>query len=289
LSVCDDKASVACGCNTRECRCHAGQGENAGVQTAPESALPRGAADEQLEAVKLGYSRAELTEVLYRHYRSSRIGRWRFAYKRLLWTLVVGGAQFLKRLFDVSIASALLLALAPLFAAVGLALKLSGGRVLFWQTRVGLWGREFAFPKFRSMVPNAEALRQKILEQNDHRAGVTFKMKNDPRITWIGRIIRRTSIDELPQLWCVLKGDMSLVGPRPPIPSEVAQYTLQDRRRLDIKPGLTCIWQVSGRGDIAFAEQAELDVRYIESQSFFFDLFLLAKTVPAVLFGKGAY
>ncbi|HEX5228997.1 MAG TPA: sugar transferase [Bryobacteraceae bacterium] len=227
--------------------------------------------------------------MLYRHYRSSRIGRWRFEYKRLLWMFIVGGANLLKRLLDVTIAAALLVALAPLFALVALSLKLSGGRVLFWQTRVGLWGREFPFPKFRSMVPNAEALKKTILAKNDHRAGVTFKMKNDPRITWIGRMIRRTSIDELPQLWCVLKGDMSLVGPRPPIPSEVAQYTLRDRRRLDIKPGLTCIWQVSGRGDIAFSGQAELDVRYIESQSFLFDLALLAKTVPAVLFGKGAY
>lgn len=236
-----------------------------------------------------GDSRAELTEILYRRYQSSRMSRLRFEYKRLVWLLVVGGAKFLKRFLDVSIAAALLLALAPLFAVIALALKFSGGSVLFWQTRVGLWGREFRFPKFRSMVPNAEALKQKLLRQNQHQAGVTFKMKRDPRVTWIGRIIRRTSIDELPQLWCVLRGDMSLVGPRPPIPSEVAQYTLRDRRRLDIKPGLTCIWQVSGRGDIAFSEQAQLDVRYIESQSFLFDLVLLAKTVPAVLFGKGAY
>jgi lipopolysaccharide/colanic/teichoic acid biosynthesis glycosyltransferase len=189
----------------------------------------------------------------------------------------------------VSIAFALLIALAPLFAVIALTLKLSGGSVLFWQTRVGLWGREFPFPKFRSMVPNAESLQHKILEQNLHGASVTFKMKNDPRVTWIGRILRRTSIDELPQLWCVLRGYMSLVGPRPPIPSEVARYTLPDRRRLDVKPGLTCIWQVSGRGDITFSEQAKLDIHYIESQSFLFDLVLLAKTVPAVLFGRGAY
>ena len=127
------------------------------------------------------------------------------------------------------------------------------------------------------------------MEQNEHGQSVTFKMKKDPRITWIGRIIRRTSIDELPQLWCVLKGDMSLVGPRPPVPREVALYTLQDRRRLDVIPGLTCIWQVEGRGDIPFDEQVQMDMAYIESQSFWFDIKLLLKTVPAVLTGKGAY
>jgi lipopolysaccharide/colanic/teichoic acid biosynthesis glycosyltransferase len=114
-------------------------------------------------------------------------------------------------------------------------------------------------------------------------------MKKDPRITWIGRIIRKLSIDELPQLWCVLKGDMALVGPRPPLPREVALYSLSDRRRLDVLPGLTCIWQVEGRGDIPFPEQVEMDVRYIESQSLWFDIVLLLKTVPAVLTGKGAY
>jgi lipopolysaccharide/colanic/teichoic acid biosynthesis glycosyltransferase len=114
-------------------------------------------------------------------------------------------------------------------------------------------------------------------------------MKNDPRITWIGRIIRKLSIDELPQFWCVFTGQMSLVGPRPPVPREVALYTLGDRRRLEIKPGLTCIWQVEGRGDIPFPEQVQLDVRYIESQSFLLDLKLLVMTVPAVLMGKGAY
>ena len=118
---------------------------------------------------------------------------------------------------------------------------------------------------------------------------ITFKMKKDPRITWIGRIIRKLSIDELPQLWCVLKGDMSLVGPRPPVPSEVEKYTLSDRRRLDIKPGLTCIWQVSGRGDIPFKEQVKLDVQYIESQSIWLDIKIILLTVPAVLTGKGAY
>ncbi|OQY42308.1 MAG: hypothetical protein B6240_14120 [Desulfobacteraceae bacterium 4572_87] len=164
-----------------------------------------------------------------------------------------------------------------------------GGPILFWQTRIGLWGKEFPFPKFRSMVVNAEALKDELLEQSDHDDSITFKMKKDPRVTWIGRIIRKLSIDELPQLWCVFKGDMSLVGPRPPVPREVAEYTLADRRRLDVMPGLTCIWQVSGRGDIPFNEQVELDVQYIESRSLWFDIKLLLSTIPAVLLGKGAY
>jgi lipopolysaccharide/colanic/teichoic acid biosynthesis glycosyltransferase len=154
---------------------------------------------------------------------------------------------------------------------------------------VGQWGKEFAFPKLRSMVVNAEELKGKLTALNDHKSGLTFKMKNDPRVTWIGKIIRKLSIDELPQLWCVLDGKMSLVGPRPPLPKEVARYTLPDRRRLDVKPGLTCIWQVSGRGDIAFAQQVELDVQYIQSQSVWFDIVLLCKTVPAILTGRGAY
>lgn len=263
---------------TLKAPCHRTNPEHRRPQTASWS----GSADS-------GYSRVELSEQLHRRYGSSRASRLRLHYKRCVWLLVVGGAKCLKRFLDVTITAALLIALVPLFAVISLAIKLSGGSVLFWQTRVGLWGREFPFPKFRSMVPNAEALKEKIRAQNQHGTSVTFKMRNDPRVTWIGRILRRWSLDELPQLWCVLRGDMSLVGPRPPVPGEVARYTLRDRRRLDVKPGLTCIWQVSGRGDIAFAEQAELDIRYIESQSLLFDLALLAQTVPAVLLGKGAY
>ena len=131
--------------------------------------------------------------------------------------------------------------------------------------------------------------KQRNDKENDHDESITFKMKRDPRVTWIGRIIRKLSLDELPQLWCVLKGEMSLVGPRPPVPSEVAQYTLADRRRLEAVPGLTCIWQVSGRGDIPFDQQVQLDVQYIESQSLWLDIKLLFRTVPAVLFGRGAY
>jgi lipopolysaccharide/colanic/teichoic acid biosynthesis glycosyltransferase len=214
----------------------------------------------------------------------------RFQRKKVAWLLFAAGAAGCKRLIDVIVSLALLVSLAPLFLAVALLIKLTdGGPVLFWQTRVGRWGREFAFPKFRSMVVNAESAKQSLLAQNDHKDSITFKMKNDPRLTWVGRVIRKLSIDELPQLWCVLAGDMSLVGPRPPVPQEVEKYTLADRRRLDATPGLTCIWQVSGRGDIPFHKQLELDVHYIENQSLWLDASLLLKTIPAVLSGKGAY
>jgi lipopolysaccharide/colanic/teichoic acid biosynthesis glycosyltransferase len=243
------------------------------------------------------HHRVLLIEELYERYGRGTRGlpglarRWRFWRKKYAWAVVVGGAKAVKRAIDIAAATAGLVALSPLFAAVAAAIKLTdGGPVLFWQSRVGRWGREFPFPKFRSMVVNAEKLKDTLLAQNQHGGdGVTFKMKRDPRVTWIGRIIRKLSVDELPQLWCVLKGDMSLVGPRPPVPREVAKYTLADRRRLDATPGLTCIWQVSGRGDIPFAQQVQLDVQYIESQSVWLDIKLLLKTVPAVLAGRGAY
>lgn len=188
------------------------------------------------------------------------------------------------------VSALLLIGLFPLFIVLGILIKATDrGPVLFWQTRVGQWGREFPFPKFRSMVVNAEQLKNSLLAKSHHGESITFKLKDDPRMTWIGRFIRKTSVDELPQLWCVFKGDMSLVGPRPQLPQEVAQYRLSDRRRLDVVPGLTCLWQVSGRGDIPFQQQLELDLQYIESQSLWFDIALLLKTVPAVLFGRGAY
>jgi len=195
-----------------------------------------------------------------------------------------------KRSVDVVVSALLLVALAPVFVLVSLLIKATdGGPVLFWQTRVGRWGREFRFPKFRSMVPDAESLLTSILHQNHHTSGVTFKLKRDPRVTWIGRIIRRASIDELPQLWCVLTGSMTLVGPRPAVPREVAMYSSEERGRLAATPGLTCIWQVRGRGDIPFAQQVKMDIEYIEKQSLWLDLKLLLLTVPAVLTGRGAY
>jgi lipopolysaccharide/colanic/teichoic acid biosynthesis glycosyltransferase len=321
--------------------------------------------------------RVLLLEELHRRYGGGLLGtgswlrRWRFWRKKYAWILIVGGAKVIKRAIDIVVAISMMILLAPLFLIVALLIKLTdGGPALFWQTRVGRWGREFPFPKFRSMVANAEEIKKRMLDllkhlraelaqqaeqrtdldeatraglrefaaaepakaakvmekfdpavrgaiesmskdvltrmvdelkdldprsrkilaamKNDHTNSITFKMKNDPRVTWIGRFIRKGSIDELPQLWCVLKGEMSLVGPRPPVPSEVALYTLADRRRLDALPGLTCFWQVQGRGNIPFPQQVQLDVKYIESQSIWLDLKLLFKTVPAVLFGKGA-
>ena len=240
--------------------------------------------------------RLELLEELSRLYAFDRMRhaplrrRLRLLHKRFAWRTVVGGANLIKRTIDVVVATAMLVALSPLFAVVAALIKLNDrGDVFFWQTRVGKWGAEFPFPKFRSMVSNAERLKDALLEQNQHDDAKTFKMKRDPRITWIGRIIRKLSVDELPQLWCVLAGQMSLVGPRPPLPKEVACYTLADRRRLDVTPGLTCIWQVSGRSNIPFPRQVELDVEYINSRSILTDLRILLMTVPAVVLGKGAY
>lgn len=242
-------------------------------------------------------SRKDLVEELERRYLPMMTGHGRkkaqvqFWLKRSAWSWVTSSARFTKRAIDFLGATAGLLLLSPLFLGVALCIYYTDkGPVLFFQTRVGKWGKEFPFPKFRSMVTNAEDLKEALRAKSDHGAeGVTFKMKKDPRITWIGRIIRKLSIDELPQLWCVLTGKMSLVGPRPPTVDEVQKYSLLDRRRLDVTPGLTCIWQVSGRGDIPFDQQVQLDVDYIESRSFKIDVMILLKTIPAVLLGKGAY
>lgn len=242
------------------------------------------------------YSKMVLIEELYKRYGMNDRGsagfklKMRFLTKKYAWIFVVGSAKTVKRTIDILASLLGLIVLLPLFFLVGLMIKLTDmGPVLFWQKRVGRWGREIDFPKFRSMVINAEHLKSELLANNDHSDSISFKMKRDPRITWIGRIIRKLSIDELPQLWNVLKGEMSLVGPRPPVPREVAEYSIEDRRRLDATPGLTCIWQISGRSDIPFDEQVELDVQYIQSQSIWLDFKILLKTVPAVLFGKGAY
>jgi lipopolysaccharide/colanic/teichoic acid biosynthesis glycosyltransferase len=195
-----------------------------------------------------------------------------------------------KRAMDIVVAATMLMLLSPLFLLLAALIKgTDGGPILYWQDRVGKFGRTFRFPKFRSMVVNAEALLKKLEALNQHGSGVTFKMKRDPRITWVGRFIRRASIDELPQLWCVLKGEMSLVGPRPPLVREVVRYSLLDRRRLEVVPGLTCFWQVQGRSEIPFPRQVELDVEYIENHSLSLDLKLLVQTVPAVIGGRGAY
>jgi lipopolysaccharide/colanic/teichoic acid biosynthesis glycosyltransferase len=139
------------------------------------------------------------------------------------------------------------------------------------------------------MRTDAEALKAQLAAKNESTDGVIFKMKDDPRITKVGKFLRRTSLDELPQLWNVFIGDMSLVGPRPPVPSEVAQYTLEDRKRLDVIPGITCLWQIKGRSEIPFHEQVRLDKEYILAPSVWKDIAILLKTIPAIIGGKGAY
>jgi lipopolysaccharide/colanic/teichoic acid biosynthesis glycosyltransferase len=211
-------------------------------------------------------------------------------YKVLTWRVVVGSSLFIKRALDIIVAALTLLIWSPLILVVIALIKIEdGGPIFFRQTRVGLRGRLFGMWKFRSMVMNADALKDKLLEQNQMQGGVTFKMKNDPRITRIGKWIRKFSVDEVPQLWNVMAGDMSLVGPRPPVPREVREYSIEDRQRLLAKPGLTCFWQVAGRSEIDFAGQVRLDVEYIRSKSVWLDFMLLLKTIPAVLLGKGAY
>ena len=199
-------------------------------------------------------------------------------------------SRIFKRWLDIFGSMAAIVMLFPLFVVVAVWLKLdSPGPLIYRQVRISLHGRPFYFYKFRSMYVDSEARRIALEKENESKDGVIFKMKNDPRITRCGRFIRKYSIDEMPQFFNVLLGDMSLVGPRPPLPAEVAQYTLDDRKRLEILPGITCIWQISGRSDIPFREQVVLDKEYIRGQGFWKDILILFKTIPAVISGKGAY
>lgn len=194
-----------------------------------------------------------------------------------------------KRVIDVIGASVALLLLGLPMALVALAIKLeSGGPVFYRQTRLGENGLPFRFLKFRSMVANAESIRAD-LEAVNEASGPVFKIRRDPRITPVGRWIRRTSLDETPQLFHVLMGQMSLVGPRPPLPEEVENYEPWQRERLAVRPGLTCIWQISGRSDIPFERWVELDIEYVRRRSLLLDLKILLLTIPAVLSGRGAY
>ena len=218
----------------------------------------------------------------------------RFRYRRRLkvkaWETTIMLSYLLKRVLDSAVSLLALVILLPLFILTAIAIWVENpGPVFYVQIRVGLNGKHFRFYKFRSMVINADNIKKELAAFNESGAGVTFKMKQDPRITKVGKIIRKFSIDELPQLINVLKGDMSLVGPRPPVPSGVAEYTLEERKRLHIIPGITCLWQVSGRSDIPFTDQVRLDMQYIQSASFLNDVILLLKTIPAVLTGRGAY
>jgi exopolysaccharide biosynthesis polyprenyl glycosylphosphotransferase len=221
------------------------------------------------------------------------IGRfWLFLHfqqQRLRAEWLAHSSDVFKRGFDIVVSLVILVLLVPLFSLIALLIWIEdGGGAFFSQTRVGQFGREFKMYKFRSMCLDAEQRLKDLLAKNHHREGVTFKLKDDPRITRVGKWLRKFSLDELPQFYNVLKGDMSLVGPRPPVPREVVKYAPADRRRLAVKPGITCIWQVSGRAEIDFSGQVQLDVTYIESQSFLTDLTILARTVPAVLSGRGA-
>lgn len=195
---------------------------------------------------------------------------------------------FFKRTIDIIFSLIFIILLSPVFILTTIAIKLeSKGPVLFSQIRSGVNGRKFTLFKFRSMIVGAE-MKKKHLEKMNEMDGPVFKIKYDPRITSVGRIIRKFSIDELPQLFNVLKGDMSIVGPRPPLPIEVDLYELWQRRRLSLKPGLTCIWQVSGRNNVNFERWMEMDLEYIDSWSLWLDLKILFKTFFVVLFGFGA-
>ncbi len=208
---------------------------------------------------------------------------------RLAWLIRSVVKMKIKRLFDLVLSLAALPAILPIMLVTAIAIKLdSPGPVIFRQERVGKWGKRFTCYKFRSMYIDAEARKKELMALNE-ADGVVFKMKNDPRVTRVGRIIRKLSIDELPQIFNIIKGDMSLVGPRPPVPMEVAQYQYDHFRRLDTIPGLTGLQQVTGRAGISFSRWVELDVQYIEEQSLVKDVEIIIKTIPAALFGKDAY
>lgn len=197
--------------------------------------------------------------------------------------------QNLKRFFDFCVAFFVLMLLSPIMIITALSVKFtSKGPIFFSQERVGMYGKSFNCYKFRSMYIDAEERKKELMKQNE-ADGPVFKMKNDPRITPVGRFIRKTSLDELPQLFNVLKGDMSLVGPRPAVPQEVKEYDFVSLGRLNAVPGITGLQQVSGRSDLDFKRWIELDLQYIEEQSLLTDIKILLKTVPAVLFARGAY
>jgi len=208
---------------------------------------------------------------------------------RLAWFIRSVVKIKVKRLFDLVLSLAALPIILPVMLVTAIAIKLnSPGPVIFRQERVGKWGKRFTCYKFRSMYIDAEARKKELMALNE-ADGVVFKMKNDPRITRVGKLIRKLSIDELPQIFNIIKGDMSLVGPRPPVPMEVAQYQYDHFRRLDTIPGLTGLQQVTGRIGISFSRWVELDVQYIEEQSLLKDIEIILKTIPAALFGKDAY
>lgn len=193
----------------------------------------------------------------------------------------------LKSTLDFFFSFVIIMLISPVLLIIAIAIRLEdGGSVFFIQERVGLNGRRFYIFKFRTMVANAEALKISLLGQNE-QTGPVFKITNDPRVTRIGRVLRKTSFDELPQFFNVMLGDMSVVGPRPPIPSEVEKYEQWQKRRLTMKPGITCTWQVSGRNNISFNEWVKLDLEYIDNWSLTQDMVLIFKTIKAMAAGTG--
>lgn len=235
-----------------------------------------------------GDERLLLSDALSSH--ATFYAKLRTNFKKRIRNFSSNGNRVFKRWMDVCGSLSAIILLLPLFVVIAVWLKLdSPGPLFYRQVRIGLHGRPFYFYKFRSMYIDSDARRAALEKQNESKDGVIFKMKNDPRITKCGRFIRKYSIDEAPQFFNVLLGDMSLVGPRPPLPAEVALYSLDDRKRLDVLPGITCIWQISGRSDIPFREQVVLDKEYIRRQGIWKDVLILFKTIPAVLTGKGAY
>ncbi len=201
-----------------------------------------------------------------------------------------GAKRFQKRLFDVGFAGAIMLLSSPLLAVVGLAVKLtSKGSVFYRQERVGLDGQPFEMVKFRTMVDGADQMLDEVIDLNEFRGGVLFKARNDPRVTPVGRFMRKYSLDELPQFINVLRGDMSVVGPRPPLATEVESYSHDVRRRLLVRPGITGLWQISGRSDLSWEDSVRLDLYYVENWSMMADILIAFKTAKAVLSHDGAY
>ena len=220
----------------------------------------------------------------------ARILKWKQRSRLVVWEGMLRSLLVAKRAVDVVVSLTAIVLLLPVYLLIPLLILIEDGfPVIYVQKRVGLNGKEFRFFKYRTMVRNADELRDALIEETGAQDEVTFKMKNDPRILKCGRFLRRSSLDEIPQFLNVLTGDLSLVGPRPPMADEVRHYTLNERKRLHVKPGLTCLWQIGGRADVPFEEQVGLDMQYIQSQSFFKDIIIMLKTIPAVLFGRGAY
>lgn len=194
-----------------------------------------------------------------------------------------------KRAFDLVVGTLMLILLIPILPLIAVMIKLdTRGPVFFKQDRVGEGGKLFKFYKFRSMIHEADGSKASLIELNE-QDGPVFKIRSDPRITSVGRFLRRSSLDEIPQIFNVLKGDMSVVGPRPPLPSEVVNYQPWHMGRLAVRPGITCLWQISGRSQIGFNEWMRLDMEYLKTRSFRTDLLIFLKTIPAVIARKGAY